>query len=188
MLTIYSALTFTHSHTSGIVHMAPHGGVGSCWHWNFLHGDLKSTHRSGAWQTKQAMANCTVLWHVDDLKILHADPEVVTGVIKQLEDEFAKDAPTAITHGKTHDYLGMTLDYSINGKVQVRMIDYIGNMLPELLATWTENLRPRHQTTFLTLMTKMQRHLIRSTWTCSITMWRNCYFYVSGQGPTFKWQ
>jgi hypothetical protein len=34
--------------------------------------------------------------------------------------------------GKVHDYLGMTLDYSIEGKVQIRMVDYIENMLMEL--------------------------------------------------------
>ena len=75
---------------------------------------------------------CTILWHVDDLKISHVDPEVVTNVIKQLENEFAKNAPLTITRGKTHDYLGMTLDYGIDGRVQIKMFDYIENMLKGL--------------------------------------------------------
>ena len=75
---------------------------------------------------------CTIVWHVDDLKISHVDPEVVTSVIKLLEVEFAKDAPLTIMRGKVHEYLGMTLDYNINGKVQVKMFDYIENMLKEL--------------------------------------------------------
>jgi len=29
---------------------------------------------------------CTILWHVDDLKISHVDPQVVTDLIDKLED------------------------------------------------------------------------------------------------------
>jgi hypothetical protein len=46
---------------------------------------------------------CTILWHVDNLKISHVNPKVVTSVIKQLEAEFGKEAPLTITRGKTHD-------------------------------------------------------------------------------------
>ena len=77
---------------------------------------------------------CTIIWPVDDLKISHVDPNVVTDIIKQLEGEFAKEAPLSITRGKVHDYLGMTLDFTIDGKVQIKMIDYIENMLEELPA------------------------------------------------------
>jgi hypothetical protein len=75
---------------------------------------------------------CTILWHVDNLKISHVDPTVVTDIIEQLQVEFGKEAPLTVMRGKTHNYLGMTLDYSINGKVQIKMIDYIENMLAEL--------------------------------------------------------
>ena len=34
-----------------------------------------------------------------------------------------------ITRGKVHKYLGMTIDYSLPGKVIFSMIDYIGKML-----------------------------------------------------------
>jgi hypothetical protein len=45
---------------------------------------------------------CTILCHVDDLKISHVHPKVVTGIIeKQLEDEaFGKEAPLTINRGK----------------------------------------------------------------------------------------
>jgi hypothetical protein len=33
---------------------------------------------------------CTILWHVDDLKISHAEPEVVTMIISQLSERFGK--------------------------------------------------------------------------------------------------
>jgi hypothetical protein len=75
---------------------------------------------------------CTVAWHVDDLKISHVDPAVVSDVIKALEGEFANEAPLTITRGKVHEYLGMTLDYSIDGKVMIQMYRYIRDALAEL--------------------------------------------------------
>jgi hypothetical protein len=75
---------------------------------------------------------CTVLWHVDDLKILHVDPMVVTGVIEQLEKEFGAEAPLTKTRGKVHDYLGMTLDFSVPGQVKFTMTDYVKGMLEGL--------------------------------------------------------
>ena len=75
---------------------------------------------------------CTVLWHVDDLKILHIENDVVTDVISQLNDEFGKEAPITVTRGKFHDYLGMTIDYSKKGKVNITMMDYIQDLLKEL--------------------------------------------------------
>ena len=77
---------------------------------------------------------CTFVWHVDDMKISHADSRVVDTIINILEQEFGKEAPLTICRGKIHDYLGMTLDFSIAGKVQIRMEEYITNMLTELLA------------------------------------------------------
>jgi hypothetical protein len=40
---------------------------------------------------------CTILWHIDDLKISHIDPDVVTGVIAQLETVFGAEAPLTKT-------------------------------------------------------------------------------------------
>ena len=77
---------------------------------------------------------CTVLWHVDDLKISHVDPEVVTSIIDQLEAEFGKEAPLTKIRGKVHEYLGMTIDFSEDGKVKFSMIDYVKNMLDSLPA------------------------------------------------------
>ena len=68
---------------------------------------------------------CTLVWHVDDMKISHAHSQVVTDIINQLEQEFGKEAPLTIRRGKVHDYLGMMLDFSLPGKVQIRMEEYI---------------------------------------------------------------
>ena len=77
-------------------------------------------------------SQCTILWHVDDLKISHVDEKVVTEIIKLLESEFGKEAPLTQTRGKVHDYLGMTIDYSVSGKVMFTMIDYVKSVLDEL--------------------------------------------------------
>jgi hypothetical protein len=75
---------------------------------------------------------CTVLWHVDDLKISHVDSEVNESVLKSLNDKYREETPLTVTRGDLHDYLGMTLDYSTEGKVAIRMQDYVENMLLEL--------------------------------------------------------
>ena len=36
---------------------------------------------------------CTILWHVNDLKISHEDQAIVTEVIEHLEKEFGEEAP-----------------------------------------------------------------------------------------------
>ena len=77
---------------------------------------------------------CTLIWHVDDMKISHGDSRVVDGIIRMLEEEFGKEAPLTIRRGKIHDYLGMTLDFLLDDKVQISMEDYIKNMLAELPA------------------------------------------------------
>jgi len=36
------------------------------------------------------------------------------------------------SRGKLYDYLGMKLDFTVNGKVSIKMFDYIKNFLDEL--------------------------------------------------------
>ena len=74
----------------------------------------------------------TITWHVDDLKISHVDKEVLEDLLKQLDGVFGKDGPLTIHRGKKHNYLGILLDFSLDGKVQVQMFDYIDNMLGDL--------------------------------------------------------
>jgi hypothetical protein len=74
----------------------------------------------------------TVAWHVDDLKASHVLSTVVDQFIKDLEDEFGKEAPLNKSRGKIHDYLGMRLDFSKPGEVTVTMIDYIKSVLHDV--------------------------------------------------------
>ena len=75
---------------------------------------------------------CTILWHVDDLKINHEDPVVVTDIIRRLNDKYGKITPMVLTCGKVQDYLGMTINFSNNGKVKITMYDYVDEMISKL--------------------------------------------------------
>ena len=78
---------------------------------------------------------CTILcWFLDDLKLLHVNPKVVDDVIALLESEFGKEAPLTESRGKVHEYLGMTIDFSVKGKVKFTMVGNVKNMLDELPA------------------------------------------------------
>ena len=65
---------------------------------------------------------CTIAWYVDDMKISHVDPNVVTDVIGQIEDRFGK---MTVTRGKEHTFLGMKILYKENGTAEITMRDYL---------------------------------------------------------------
>jgi hypothetical protein len=81
---------------------------------------------------------CTTVWHVDDLKTSHVDPDVVTGILEQLDGKYGQEivggkrAPLTVNRGKVHDYLGMTLDYSEDGVVKIDMRDYVKKVFGEM--------------------------------------------------------
>ena len=76
----------------------------------------------------------TVVWHVDDIKASHVDPEVLTTLIKTMQEKYGQYTPLTMTRGKGHEYLGITIDLSMKKRVMISMIDYILKMfslLPE---------------------------------------------------------
>ena len=56
---------------------------------------------------------------------------MVTDVICQLEAEFGMEAPLTIMCGKIQDYSGMVQDYTIDGKIQIKMNKYVVTVLEE---------------------------------------------------------
>jgi hypothetical protein len=74
---------------------------------------------------------CTVVWHVDDLKISHMDPKVVTTILNLLGGKYGQKALT-ITRGTIHDYLSTTLDQSEEVLVKIGMRDYGKKILSEM--------------------------------------------------------
>ena len=75
---------------------------------------------------------CTIIWHVDDLKISHINADVVTSVIDQISEVFGKEVPLTVNRGPTHEYLGMSIDFSEKHKVIINMEKYIYDMINEL--------------------------------------------------------
>ena len=71
----------------------------------------------------------TVVWHVDDLKVSHVDPNEVGKFIHQMEETFGKETPLSVSRGKKHEYLGMSLDFGHKGEVRINMQHYIDMML-----------------------------------------------------------
>jgi hypothetical protein len=68
----------------------------------------------------------TICWHVDDLFIGHVDPIVVTSFLDWLAQRYdTDDKKLNVIRGHKHDYLGMNLDFSTTGEVQIDMIPYI---------------------------------------------------------------
>ena len=73
----------------------------------------------------------TIVWYVDDLKVSHEDPNVVSDAIETLKAEFGKVSDLTIRRGKVHDYLGIEFDFSKIGKVVMSMDGYISDLLEE---------------------------------------------------------
>jgi hypothetical protein len=71
---------------------------------------------------------CTIAWYVDDNKISHVNPRVVTDVVTKIEERFGK---MTITRGKEHVFLGMHITYLENGTAQLRMADYLKEAISE---------------------------------------------------------
>jgi hypothetical protein len=74
---------------------------------------------------------CTIIWHIDDLKLSHVKQEVLDDVANKLNAKYGKEAPLTMHQGAIHDYLGMTIDYSKKGKVKFLMPDYVNGILEE---------------------------------------------------------
>ena len=73
----------------------------------------------------------TIVHHVDDCKLSHLKKEVLDNVIAWLRTKYENFTAMKPSRGKVHDYLGVTLDYSVKGKVKMSMHKYIKLTLKE---------------------------------------------------------
>jgi Reverse transcriptase (RNA-dependent DNA polymerase) len=71
---------------------------------------------------------CTIAWYVDDMKISHVDPKVVTMIIEQLEKRFDK---MTVTRGREHVFLGMNIRYTNDKTAVITMKDYLTEAIEE---------------------------------------------------------
>ena len=72
----------------------------------------------------------TICYHADDCKLSHCRSKVNDWMIKWLRHEHERIfedglGKMTVSRGKVHKYLGMTLDYTICGQVQIIMIDFL---------------------------------------------------------------
>ncbi len=88
---------------------------------------------------------CTILWHVDDLKTSHVDESVLEEVVSKLNWKYGQESPLSVQRGKIHEYLGMTMDYSNHGKMIFKMDNYVETLLEEVPMVLSQ---PPQQTIF----------------------------------------
>ena len=68
---------------------------------------------------------------MDDLKISHVDEHVVRSIIQKIQDNFGQHLELSMHIGKRHDYLGMILDFTTPGTLEIDMSDYIQVILQD---------------------------------------------------------
>ena len=75
----------------------------------------------------------TVTWHVDDLKVSHKSEKVVNQFINLMRSKFKTDgvSKVKINREKIITYLGMKLDYSVDGELTVDMKEYVQEMVTD---------------------------------------------------------
>jgi hypothetical protein len=71
----------------------------------------------------------TVRWYVDDLMISHANQNDIMDFVQKVKDIHGENLAKKV--GPMHDYLGMTLDYSFEDRVQIDMSQYIAKIVKE---------------------------------------------------------
>ena len=71
---------------------------------------------------------------MDDCKLRHQDSKANDEFINTLRDKYESvfedgSGKMKVIRGKLHEYLGMTLDYSVKGKFNITIMDYINEIL-----------------------------------------------------------
>ena len=59
----------------------------------------------------------TVQFHIDDLKVSHKEQSVLEDFLSDLRSEFGQEDELTENTGLVHEYLRITIDYLIAGKV-----------------------------------------------------------------------
>ena len=122
----------------------------------------------------------TICWHVDDLFVGHADPNVVTDFLKWLANQYdTADKNLNITRGNRHDYLGMTIDFSHDDAVAFDMIPYIKkNSRHSLKRLQGCLLHLQRIISSLFARPPKPNFFLKSKLVHSITQWHNYYFFL----------
>jgi hypothetical protein len=76
----------------------------------------------------------TICFHVDDCKVSHISPKIVTRMVNWLRQEYESifedgSGKMTVNRGKVHTYLGMKLDYSSPGRIIISQFEYIQEVI-----------------------------------------------------------
>ena len=71
----------------------------------------------------------TVQFYVDDLKVSHKDHAVLDDFFDDLRSVFGQEDELIENKGLVHEYLGITIDYSIAGKVVFTIFNYLEGVI-----------------------------------------------------------
>ena len=71
----------------------------------------------------------TLTWHADNVKVSHSMKRVAGDFVEWIKAKCGGIAPVQPSRGKRHNYLAMTLDYSIKGKVVIDMVNHVKSMI-----------------------------------------------------------
>ena len=108
---------------------ALYGCIESALRWYELYSETLSKEGSTINPYDKCVANkvingeqCTILWYVDDNKISHKDPKVVTEVIDIMKKHFGD---LSVTRGKVHRFLGMNITITEDRKLKIDMKEHL---------------------------------------------------------------
>ena len=71
---------------------------------------------------------CTICWHVDDLKMSHESQDVLEDIVKQLETKYGA---MTITRGNRHTYVRMDIIYNEDKTVTIDMTEFVKETVSE---------------------------------------------------------
>jgi hypothetical protein len=76
----------------------------------------------------------TICFHVDDCKLSHCSSRANNNMIDWLRQEYESifedgSGEMTVSRGRVHKYLGMTLDYTVHGQVNISMFDYVNKII-----------------------------------------------------------
>ena len=79
----------------------------------------------------------TICYHVDYCKLSHLGSKVNYWMINWLRQQYESifedgSGKMAVSRGKVHKYLCMTLYYTVRGQVQITMTDFLDEVLTAL--------------------------------------------------------
>ena len=136
-------------------------------------------------------SQCTIIWHIDDLKISHLNEKVVTSIINQISERYGGIMPLSISRGKVHDYLGMTFDYSTVGEVKITMYQYINGVIDNAPQIYKEGIggatpAPPHLFALNKRIVRTSSYSRRTKKRNTIASPPSCYTYQKEDGQTYN--